>query len=229
MTFGFKAINDDSVVQVDDTYKVMQLVGQGVATPGTSIYFPRVCRSVEPPWIFMRPLDGGWFLGLSFIGSPGAWSGFRFHACASVTFNHSLAGRLHGRWEYAVGEWAVQASDEYYGMRLWDENGRLLWDAGVRYMKLQQPFRTFYRASLGYGHGYALDLEPAASLADPNNFLLMNPYANEQNRSPSGYFVCRKVGGFGTSQVLIAIESGGDGNPYLSSYVAPSFIGRISA
>lgn len=233
MSFGFKAVNDGHVVQIDDAYPVMQLseVGQGAA--GTNVMFSRVYTGGEPPWLFLRGGGGGFFMGLKFLGSPGRWTGFRLHACGNISHNHGLEGRSFGTWQFMVGEWAVRPSIDGYGMRIWDGNGALLYDAGVRYIKLMYQFRAWnYQSRWEDNHWmfyrHALSLPADAQLSDPSNYLLINPLVRERFNVPGEDGTSfRKLGPLTGSQVLHVTRS--KYTNFHLPYIHPGIIGRASA
>lgn len=233
MAFGFKAVNEDRVIQIDEAHPVLQFGEVGSASAGVNIYFSRTYRSIEQPWLFMRGGNGGYLMGVKFIGGPGSWTGFRFHACASATHSHGLSGRSHGVWQFMVGEWKVRYSDEKYGMRLWDENGILIYDAGVRFISMKYQFQEWrYRARGTDRNGrsfyyHALTLPPGASLSDPENYILVNPMARERlNVIGEVNASHKKVGPFNSSEVMHIVHS--DSRSLNITYIQPGIIGRAS-
>lgn len=128
MTYGLKAINGSDYIQIDSdsprlcavysgTY---QAVGNRVAT----VLFPSPIRTTEPPCIFIRnsptrPND--LYDGMTITGGVGNWTGFRITA-------NNVNWRPSGKWFAAV--FSARAEDDY-GMRLWDESGKILYDSGT--------------------------------------------------------------------------------------------------
>ena len=233
MAFGFKAVNEDRVIQIDDSYPVLQFGETGNATPGVNIYFSRPYTSIEQPWLFMRGGNGGYLMGVKFIGGPGLWKGFRFHACASATHDHGLAGRSYGSWKFMVGEWKVSYSGEKYGMRIWDSEGALIYDAGARFISMKYQFqRWLYRSrrtdKYGRSHYYhALTLPSSASLANTENYILVNPMARERFNAVGEVTVSqRKIGPLTGSEVMHITYS--DSRSLNITYIQPGIIGRAS-
>lgn len=232
MAFGFRITNDSHILQVDDAYPVMQLGEFGAGYANTAIYFSRPYTTSEPPWLFLRGGGGAYLMGLRFIGGAGHWAGFRLHACWDARHNHGLAGRDAGYWQFMVGEWAVRRSDENYGMRVWDANGKLIYDAGVRFIKMAYQFQAWQYAGrssektwLYYTH--RLSLPAAASLADPDNYLLVNPLMRERFNVPGGDGASfRKVGPFTTGYVDHITRS--MYRDYTITHIQPGVIGRAS-
>lgn len=232
MAFGFKAVNDDRVVQIDDAYPVLQLGEFGSGAANTDIYFSRPYRTTEPPWLFMRGGGGGFLMGVKFIGGPGSWIGFRFHACGDVRHNHGLAGRNYGVWQFMVGEWGVHYSSDKYGLRIWGPNGQLLYDAGVRFISMKYQFQQWRYRSRHSDNGWLfyhhfLTLPADASLADPDNYLLVNPMVRERFNVPGGDSTSfRKVGPFTGGEVLHVTRS--MYRNFEITYIQPGIIGRAS-
>jgi hypothetical protein len=232
MAFGFRIENDDRIVQVDDSYPVMQLSERGIGRADTNIMFSKTYTSGEPPMLFVRAAQsGGYMLGGKFLGSPGAWTGFRLQGCSSQYFNHSLSGRNYGSWQYMVGEWAVRKSSERYGLRVWDEDGKLLYDAGVQHIDMEYQFQRWQ-----YGHRHEadgwyyvvhyLDLPAAASLADPRNYLLANSLMAEYIQLPGTTRASsRKVGGLQSGRLIHVTQTNGKN---IADMLHPGVIGRAS-
>lgn len=232
MSFGFKVVNDDRIIQIDDSYPVLQFGGRGTCRAMTDHRFPRAFATSEPPWVFVRPASGTpYFMGLRFLGGPGNWYGMRIHSCADQYHNHGLAGRDHGSWNYILGEWAVAASTDQFGLRVWDGSGKLLYDAGVKYLQMEYQFQSWR-----YGHrrssgGWAfvmhyLDLPASASLDDPENYLLINPFICERFIVPAdNLYTLRKLKISG-NQLVSVMRTGWNGGADL---IEPGIIGRVSA
>jgi hypothetical protein len=232
MKYGFKAVNDGHVVQIDDTYPVMQLMEQGQGQAGTAVMFSQSYTGGEPPWLFLRGGDGGYLLGLKFLGGPGNWTGFRMDACSSLLHNHGLSGRSFGTWQFMVGQWEVRPSTDVLGMRIWDGGSRLLYDAGVRYIKMMYQFQSWsHRGTQGSGgwlfYQHGLALPPEAQLSDPSNYLMINPFVRESFNMLGGDGTSyRKVGPLNTGTPLHVTRSMYTG--FSVPYIHPGIIGRAS-
>lgn len=232
MSYGFKVVNDDHIVQIDESYPVLQLGEFGSGGANVDVYFSRPYTTSAPPWLFIRSAGGYFLIGLRFLGGPGAWTGYRMHATDDIYHNHGLAGRGAGTWQYMVGEWAVKPSNQQMGMRIWDGSGVLLYDAGVQHINLMYQFQSWtYRTrktdNSYYFYEHQLDLPPAASLADPNNYLLINPLMRERFNIPGDDGTSfRKIGPF-TSSTILHVTRSRTGN-FSLPYIHPGIIGRAS-
>lgn len=233
MAFGFRTVNDDHIVQVDGEYPVMQIGGFGEAQAGVDHYFDKAITSSYQPLLFIRPRNGGFFMGLRFLGSPGSWTGFRFDACADQYHNHGLAGRNYGVWEYMIGEWAVRPSTDGYGLRVWDASGTLVYDAGVRHINLAYQFQTWqfiggHRSDGWYYVMHHLDLPTASRIAPGapgGNYLLINPFIAESSIAPGTHLQVQRKIGF-TSTGLLSVRR----NNYADagSLIEPGIVGTPS-
>lgn len=230
MSYGFKTTTDGRTVQIDDEHPVLQFSGSGKIIAGSDHVFQEAIKTTEPPWLFIRPADGSpFFMGMRFLGGPGNWYGVRIHSVSSQYHNHGGAGRNHGAWSYILGKWATDYSKDAYGMRVWDEGGRLLYDAGSRYIKLSFQFtrwRYGYRHSSG-GWTYVmhyLDLPQSASMSDASNYLLINPFVTESTIEPSFLIARRKIKIIG-NQLLSVTQTSWKGGGDL---IQPGIIGQAS-
>lgn len=232
MSFGFKAINDGSSIQIDDSYPVLQYTESGSAPANVNVYFSRTYTTVMPPWLFLRGGNGGYLMGLKFIGSPGAWTGFKLHACSDIEHNHGLSGRNYGTYQFIVGEWTVKKSTEDFGLRLWNEDGALTFDSGARMIHLRYQFKTWAYSSRSSDGGWLfyrhiLTLDAKSSLANANNYLLINPLMRERFNVPGGDGTSfRKVGPLTGGQIIHVTRSGYTN--YSVPYIHPGIIGSPS-
>jgi len=198
MTYGFRAINDSSRVQVDSMTPTLCLLAKGTyAASGTSkvtVSFPSPITSQIPPLIFLHPTEPttqAWdlrtYIQVALIGSPGNWTGFRLE-----TYN--VNGRPQGKWFVASSDVSPAAD---YGMRLWDGNAKLLFDS-------DKPSVLFTRALWPWTYAGTLGSSAVPYwLAGSNNaltadeYLLLNPFAMDDlgfNTSGAMWGVCVDYG-----------------------------------
>lgn len=230
MSYGFKSTTDGRTIQIDDEYPILQFNGGGIARASVDCIFPSAVTTQQPPWIFIRPENGSpFFMGMKFLGGPGNWYGMKIHSCRDQYNNHGFAGRDFGSWKYIIGEWAVRYSKETYGMRIWDSNRSLIYDAGSRYIKLSFQFE---RWRYGYRHAnggwlyvmHYLNLPPGSSMSNPNNYLLINPFIIEATVEPDLLPAERKIRMSG-DQLLSVTMTGWKGGADL---IQPGIIGQVS-
>ena len=233
MAFGFRAVNDDHVVQIDERFPVMQLVETGTVLADVDVLFVRVLTSTQQPWLFIRGAQvGGYIMGVKFLGGPGQWTGFRLHAVSDLYHSHGLAGRSFGSWQYMVGEWAVRRSADRWGMRVWDGKAELLYDAGVQYINMRFQFQRWRYSHREKSGGWVfvvhyLDLSAEASLSGSDRYLLINPLARERFNLPSYQSTTmRKVGGLQSNRLEHISRTSWEG---VDDFIQPGIIGSPSA
>lgn len=157
MSFGLSFSNNQNTVVLDSEFSRLCIISTGRYWPtqesgrGSVTAFPRAVTSQEPPLVFIRPDTSGVMgaAGRMFLtGSPGNWTGFYVRTFSTKTAPPS------GR--YFVAAFAAQPVATY-GMRLWDGQGKLLYDTGTptalftrsfanwTYIKSEQSDTTAYR------------------------------------------------------------------------------------
>ncbi|NWD29963.1 hypothetical protein HX793_09285 [Pseudomonas reactans] len=132
MSYGLTFANNSDVVTLDSEFARLVVVYKGSYGPAGAD-FPWVITSQEPPLVFVRPSTGG-FQWISLKGSPGNWTGF---------INGAAGGS--GSFFIAAYESTPTAT---YGMRIWDENSKLLFDSGT-------PCAQFTDVIAGWAYGGA--------------------------------------------------------------------------
>lgn len=126
MSYGFQSINDNSYVQIDSEAPRLCVLTKGSYSGSTNVTgtFARAVTSQDPPLVFIRPNQTGTIqvpISVWFTGGPGNWTGFSMKA--SVV-DATLSGL------YFVAAWASMGTAAY-GIRLWDQNGALVYDSGA--------------------------------------------------------------------------------------------------
>lgn len=131
MTYGLEFLNGSNLVVLDSVYARLCVISGGAlaADPVSTNYFSSPVNTQEPPLVFVRLRNPGGGLvgqigGFVPIGSPGNWTGF----IVGSTY-------VDSRQTFAPGDWfACQFGGQAvadYGMRLWDEGSRVLFDSGT--------------------------------------------------------------------------------------------------
>ena len=117
MSYGLKFTNNSDVVTLDSEFaRLVVLFSARYGTGGAN--FPAVITSQEPPLIFARPDSTAVFQWIRLNGSPGNWTGWANQS------NNPVGGT------YFVAAYQSKETDTY-GMRLWDETSKLLFDTGT--------------------------------------------------------------------------------------------------
>lgn len=90
-----------------------------------TITFPAPVRTPEPPCVFIRNSPSQpqvLYNGMTVLGGPGAWTGFRLDATGNIGF------RPAGKWFAAV---FASRSASAWGLRMWDGEGVIIYDSGA--------------------------------------------------------------------------------------------------
>ena len=140
MSFGFKSVNDDFVLQIDSDTPVLSVIESGTYAPtgqengmASYITFARPLLTQEPPLFFIRPNGNTRTVFARPVGAPGNWTGFYLRGW-SVNYPQS------GRWFAAVFTARATAS---FGMRLWAADGSMLFDSGCPLVNVTDIVRTW--------------------------------------------------------------------------------------
>lgn len=143
MAFGLQYTNNSDVVTVDSEFTRLVVLAKGSYRPtqesnlGSVTSFPRTITSQEPPLIFCRPIGSSGIGAVCYarvIGSPGAWTGFYIRTYSTGTL------QPYGTY-FAAGFGAQNVAD--WGMRLWDANGKLLFDSDTPYVRFTRAFQNW--------------------------------------------------------------------------------------
>lgn len=128
MTFGLSVANDGDYIQIDSNHPRLCAIYSGAyqatSSSSVSVSFPSAITTAEPPCVFIqnspsRPNE--LYTSLTINGVPGSWTGF------SIT-SLSIYFRPAGKWFAAV---FASISKADYGLRMWDENGVVIFDSGA--------------------------------------------------------------------------------------------------
>lgn len=181
MIYGFQSINDNSFVQIDSEAPRLCLLAKGsyagVATAtGT---FTRAVTSQDPPLVFIRPDQSGVIqvpYSVWFTGGPGNWTGFAMNASK---VNETLSG------QYFVAAWASMGT-AMYGMRLWDQNGGLVYDSGAPAVVVTFAAGNWTylgTEQLSVGRRYYWGINKALG---PGEYISLNPFTMSCHSEGSG-------------------------------------------
>lgn len=170
--FGFIARGEGfNNVTIDDANGMMHVTAIGTYNPNSNgsvvINFPAPVPSQPPPMLFLRPGNRGGCYNLSFLGSPGNWTGARFETLVALTNPGS----------YFIGVLTPNPSGEQWGLRVWDGAGKLMYDSGLFYTQLvsRLPGNTWtYRGKTRVGSTWNWTYE----ITNPNKdwYFLANPW-----------------------------------------------------
>lgn len=150
MAYGLTYTNNNNVVTIDSEFTRLVVLAKGIYQPteesglGSTTQFPSTITSQEPPLVFIRPTTGSGIAGLCqmrVIGSPGAWTGFYVRAYDVNT--------LQPNGTYFACGFAARAVAQY-GMRLWDESAKLLFDSDTPYANFTRAFQNWSYVKTDY-------------------------------------------------------------------------------
>ncbi|MDH1236566.1 hypothetical protein [Stutzerimonas stutzeri] len=177
MSYGFKVVNDNGSIVVDDQHITLSVVAEGALNYEAGLFynrhqgyylyrdiqfgmtlrgvFPFVINSREAPLVVLIPTSpSGAIHSYQPLGSPGAWWGFE------VAYRHSFYLPYEGRygaippinWRYVVARMdMVPQSNEQWGIRVFNEQGRITFDSGVRIVRLKQHLRNWIETGGNWG------------------------------------------------------------------------------
>lgn len=181
MTFGVQFVNTGNVVTLDSEFARLSILANGRYAPnsdsgkGTTVTFPAVITTQEPPLIFIRP-DASGIAGMALfrpIGGAGAWTGFYFYGQPAI--NAGATAAPNG--EYFAAAFASSPAAAF-GARIWDGSGNLIFDSGTPAALFTRAYQTWtYVTSVQDGQGYywnyykLFDGLPAAG-----EFILLNNF-----------------------------------------------------
>jgi len=156
-SYGFKAFNDSGVVTIDADFVTMAVARRGSFGPilpasqndnrhgvRAVVTYTTPVTSSSPPVVAFLPrgtVNGHW-QAFCHVGGPGAWTGFEvsfaeYYPGERVSNYGELQMASLSLWDYAAADIeGCPPSNEAYGMRVWDEAGRLVFDSGTPVMKL---------------------------------------------------------------------------------------------
>lgn len=181
MTFGVQFVNTSNVVTLDAEFARLSILTMGRYTANsdsgraTTVTFPVVIRTQEPPLIFVRPDESG-IAGMALfrpIGSAGAWTGFYFYGQPAI--NSGAAAAPNGEYFAAAFAAAPTAS---FGARVWDATGKLIFDTGTPSALFTRAYQTWsYVGSVRDVQGYYWNYYKIFDgLPSPGEFILLNNF-----------------------------------------------------
>lgn len=143
--------------------RVTRLVGNAYNAQGTSactVIYPRAITTALPPMVFGVPnpyFSGGGIGRFSHVGVPGNWTGFRvvfidslFYRKSEFDYGHTAKVGQHTGWSYRVCGFDAPPSNDRFGLRLWADDGKLVFDSGWPIV----PFRGLLKNWQAAGGGY---------------------------------------------------------------------------
>jgi hypothetical protein len=142
MAVGFRAVNADNIVQIDETYKNLTIIAEGTGTTGTTITFPAQT-----------------FIPLVAIGVTGV--GSRWSLSSVTTSNFSLFDRSGSfsptsfTFPYKVFGLNPNAlTGNPYGLEIRDASNALIFNSNYKYFKTRYvqdvQFSNFTNASTSF-------------------------------------------------------------------------------
>jgi len=148
MSFGVQFQNNQNLVILDSEFSRLNVISKGELQQNFTNYFERPATTQEPPLIFVKFYDPGTGVyanggGCSPLGEPGNWTGFFFRPTFGQTPTFAP-----GKWfACQFGAQAVAS----YGMRLWDQTGKMLFDSGTPTALFTHSFQnwTYVTSTLG--------------------------------------------------------------------------------
>jgi len=140
--FGFRARNDNGVIQVSADRPYLSLHEKGTVNIGTAyntlINFSTPCTTVQPPLIFFRSAwtsqGEGLTLKCGVVGSPGNWTGFRL-------INANTTQLSISDWFAAV--WSPLQAAGPFGMRVRDASGTVCFHSSSQLIKFSRFITTW--------------------------------------------------------------------------------------
>lgn len=185
MSYGLSFSNDDGYVILDSEIARMcvvakgQLANDGSSNNGSTNYFPRAIITQEPPLIFVRPDAAAALMDVRVIGSPGYWTGF-----------YIISRRGNG---FSSGKWFActfgAQSVATYGLRLWDENEKLIFDSDTPAAVFTQSANSWiYTDTTKDSQGIYTNYYSASGYVDYGDYLMINNIS--MNLVPDRRLVC---------------------------------------
>lgn len=178
MTYGLKVINDDAYIQIDSDTPRLCAIHNGTYRAVNSriayVVFPTPVTTQEPPCIFIQnSIHQGDYVydDVVLSGSAGHWTGFQLSV-------NNVEWRPAGKWFCAV--FASQAQEDY-GMRLWSENGNIIFDSGTTPVVVTRAgnvlvYRGFYNyPTLGSVVWFSFSISNAPLKDD--EYFMVNPFS----------------------------------------------------
>lgn len=176
MAFGFRALNDNSYVQIDSDLPRMCMLQQGTySSPSSYIFnvaFNTPVTTVEPPMVFIRPssiADGTQlYRSTTLLGVSGNWTGFQV-TCVNTNYRPS------GSW--FVAAFASRSAD-VFGMRIFDSSGAIIYDTGAPAVVVTNVLSAWtYVGKVGTPTGASYYKWTAGRALAANEYYLINVFS----------------------------------------------------
>lgn len=170
MPYGLEFKNSNDIVSLDSEFSRLVVLSSGSwahSGAGTSVSFPRVITTADPPLVFVRPDQSGTLCFCLINGSSGAWTGFSFRGV--------IGQYSSGTWFCAAFQSAPTAS---VGLRLWDGNSKILFDNGTPCAQFTRSITTWsYIGSSPVGQGTLRLSWTSGSPLNSGDYMLLNNVA----------------------------------------------------
>lgn len=218
--YGLTVINDAGAISIDSEYArlcVFQSGRYSGASGAAVVTFSPAISTQEPPMVFVRPDSNGGIvtIGCSISGSPGNWTGM----IITGPVNYNPAG------EYFVSGFAASAT-ALYGMRLWDGNGKLLFDSGTQAAVFTRFFQnwTYVKSTIDV-QGYYTNWYSSPFSYSGDEYLMINNASMRMISGDNVGRICGVVYDFSLSQLWFTTTA--INNPY--AFSLPAIFAKITA
>lgn len=258
--YGFKSFNDSGVVTIDADFVTMAVARRGSFGPylaaskqypdnrhgaRAQVTYASPITSNSPPVVAFIPrgiVNGHW-QAFCHVGSPGWWTGFEVSFAEHypgevVSYSYVFDAASLSLWDYAAADIeSCPASNEMYGMRIWDELGRLTFDSGTPVIKLlgvvggwsgigNYPQWRSYTAAwpypVGQNYGFIASNLPMQGIATSYSPFVSPRFGFSQAQMSAGRIMCT-VGGADTDSeqsIYMMIDSNVMPNDALPNWLA---------
>ena len=168
MSYGMMFKNGSDIVVIDSEFSRLTTLDKGAwngTGAGVVVNFAKTITTDEPPLVFVRPDQSNVFCFCLVRGSAGAWTGFSFVGVVGQATS--------GKWFAAAFKSEPTAS---FGFRLWDGNGKLLFDNGTPCAQFTRTITSWtYLGAVQDPQGQSrLSWTAPSSLASGDYMLLSN-------------------------------------------------------
>lgn len=171
MSHGFRLESDSGAIVVDDDHVTLSVIEEGVLVYHGGLYFNGTLNhyiyrdpvfgmilrgmfsspinSMQAPLVALIPMSAeGAVHAYQPIGQPGSWTGFE------IAYQHVMMRSGAGAspmqsipvpaWKYVVARPdIVKQSNELYGIRVYKEDGGLVFDSGTKIIQLKAVLRSW--------------------------------------------------------------------------------------
>lgn len=132
--FGIQCINDSGLVQIDSSFRNMEIVatGNGAGTQPNFWSYPRISFPAcpEPPMLFLKTSGNGYVSFNCWVRSGSNYVGAVIHCWNTIGFS----------WFLAAPQFAP--TSEPWGMHVFDASGKKVFDSARNYLKIVDALRV---------------------------------------------------------------------------------------